>query len=509
MNDDEKELLKVGAETAMKPFADLINKLFGGPVEQIGGMWTDGLVARRQIRQLKLIQKVKEAVDKAGFDPSMVRDKVGVNLLQAALLEDDETMQDAWANMLANESDPRKQNPVEPIFPAVLKDLSPREVRFLNRLHDVALADVIATQDGETMLSDLELTDAFVKAGLTRWSTIGPLNLGEVEKGGEALQQDLKDFALSVSILIRAGLLRTEIEAEHLDVSSITRGSNNAPRRLDLPISTRYIFTQLAYRFVAACKRPRGTCRLCLKEKDLRESHYMPAALYPKNAKELVFTTQEAAHTDRFEVKQYLLCFDCEQRFSNDGESEVLRLVAAKLVPKKPHEFPLMELLTSKTPFHDADGLRAYSAEDVDIDAEKFTYFALSLAWRASITSWELPGNLKTTIIDLGAHQEALRTFLLGETAFPNDVAVIMTVCTDEETRRNWIIPTRSPEAGCETIVFSSCGFLLRVWFGPGIPERFKRSCLRTSAHQPIFLTDCEVATKTVMTNLRGTPPPS
>ena len=109
MNDDEKELLKVGAETAMKPFTDLINKLFGGPVEQIGGMWTDGLVARRQIRQLKLMQKVKEAVDKAGFDPSMVRDKVGVNLLQAALLEDDETMQDAWANMLANESDPRSR----------------------------------------------------------------------------------------------------------------------------------------------------------------------------------------------------------------------------------------------------------------------------------------------------------------------------------------------------------------------------------------------------------------
>lgn len=162
MNDDEKELLKVGAETAMKPFADLINKLFGGPVEQIGGMWTDGLVARRQIRQIKLMQKVQRAIEEAGFEPSMVRDKVGVNLLQAALLEDDETMQDTWANMLANESDPRQQNPVEAVFPAVLRDLSPREVKFLNALHDVALADAVATNDGETMLSDLELKAAFV-----------------------------------------------------------------------------------------------------------------------------------------------------------------------------------------------------------------------------------------------------------------------------------------------------------------------------------------------------------
>ncbi len=235
----------------------------------------------------------------------------------------------------------------------------------------------------------------------------------------------------------------------------------------------------------------------------------MPAALYPKNAKELVSTTQAATHTDRFEVKQYLLCSDCEQRFTNNGESEVLRLVAPKLVPRKPQKFPLMDRLTAKTPFHDADGLLAYSANDVDIDAEKFAYFALSLAWRASIASWELPGGQWTTIIDLGVHQEALRTFLLGETPFPKDVAIIMTVCTDEETRRNWIIPTRSPQESCETIVFSSCGFLLRVWFGPGIPERFKGACLRTSAKQPIFLTDCEEATKAVLASLKAAPPPS
>ena len=48
MDEDQKELLKVGAEAAMKPFEGLIEKLFGGPVEQIGGMWTDALIARRQ-----------------------------------------------------------------------------------------------------------------------------------------------------------------------------------------------------------------------------------------------------------------------------------------------------------------------------------------------------------------------------------------------------------------------------------------------------------------------------
>jgi hypothetical protein len=254
---------------------------------------------------------------------------------------------------------------------------------------------------------------------------------------------------------------------------------------------------------------PQGICKLCLQDKDLRESHFMPAALYPTNARELVFTTQVASQTERFEVKQHLLCADCELRFSKNGESEVLRLVAAKLVPRKPQEFPLLERLTATEPFHDADGLRAYSAATVGIDTEKFAYFALSLAWRASITSWELPGGRWTTIIGLGPHQEALRSYLSGESEFPIDIAIIMTVCTDQETRRNWILPTRSPEKGCETVVFSSCGFLLRVWFGPNLPEITKRSCLHTSLKQPIFVTDCEDATKAMLGNLKGDTPSS
>jgi len=39
MSEDEKELLKVGVETAMKPFADVANRLFGSPVDQTGGCW--------------------------------------------------------------------------------------------------------------------------------------------------------------------------------------------------------------------------------------------------------------------------------------------------------------------------------------------------------------------------------------------------------------------------------------------------------------------------------------
>jgi hypothetical protein len=176
--------------------------------------------------------------------------------VEGASLEEEPSMQERWANLLANAADPRQKSPVEPIFTTILKEITSREAKLLDALYEVARENTLATQEGETTLDGYELKDAFVKAGLTRRPSIGPLNLGEVKAGGEDLQQDLRDFSLAAGILIRVGLLRTETQAEHLDVSSLTRQSNNAPRRLNLPISTQYVFTQLAYRFVAACQPP-------------------------------------------------------------------------------------------------------------------------------------------------------------------------------------------------------------------------------------------------------------
>ena len=100
MNDDERELLKVGAEAAMKPFASLMDKLFGGALEEIGLGWKNSLAGRRVIRQINICQKVQSAIDKAGFDPRTIADNIWIPAVQGALLQDDESIQEQWANLL-------------------------------------------------------------------------------------------------------------------------------------------------------------------------------------------------------------------------------------------------------------------------------------------------------------------------------------------------------------------------------------------------------------------------
>ena len=81
MDEEQKELIKAGADAAMKPFANLIEKLFGGSVEEIGGIWQDSLKVRRFQRQLKLFEIVEKLIADAGFEPRHVPDAISIPLL--------------------------------------------------------------------------------------------------------------------------------------------------------------------------------------------------------------------------------------------------------------------------------------------------------------------------------------------------------------------------------------------------------------------------------------------
>lgn len=58
MTDDEKALFKVTADAAIKPFGNLLERLFGGAVDQIGGEWEGRLMVRRLMRRVKVYAKL-------------------------------------------------------------------------------------------------------------------------------------------------------------------------------------------------------------------------------------------------------------------------------------------------------------------------------------------------------------------------------------------------------------------------------------------------------------------
>jgi hypothetical protein len=163
-------------------------------------------------------------------------------------------------------------------------------------------------------------------------------------------------------------------------------------------------------------KRPHiGQCKLCLQIRALQDSHLMPAALYRRgrldgdpNPYPTMVTARGKFQTSK-EIKDYVLCRECEQRFNRNGE----RYTMSQVAQKGGGSFPLLQTLRSCQQTKEAYGATYYGqSATLTIDRDKIGYFALSVFWRAGAHSWRRPFGANNQI-HLGEHQEMLRLYLL------------------------------------------------------------------------------------------------
>jgi hypothetical protein len=185
---------------------------------------------------------------------------------------------------------------------------------------------------------------------------------------------------------------------------------------------------------------PAGTCKLCLQTRVLQDSHLMPKALYRlsrwegmPNPNPMMLTERGRVQTSK-QVKDYVFCRECEQRFSRGGEHYALGQVRLK------GRFPLLHTLQSSNQRTSGGFTFHYDVSTLGIDKEKLAYFALSVFWRASVHIWH--HDKSTPLIQLGKYEEQIRTYLLRTSPFPASVALLLFVCTDPYSQNTFYEPS-------------------------------------------------------------------
>jgi hypothetical protein len=114
---------------------DFVAAIAGHPGETIGTIV--GNLAQRRSKNAEIVtEKAHFTLLNIGVPAAPIALTVLQPLLEGASLQEDPHLQDIWANLLANAADPREQNRVLPSFPLILKELTSRDAKFLDRFYD-------------------------------------------------------------------------------------------------------------------------------------------------------------------------------------------------------------------------------------------------------------------------------------------------------------------------------------------------------------------------------------
>lgn len=225
MADEGTQLAKKGWPDVLAPFTDLMHNLCGPAFTEYGLAWGDSARAFRLRRLKRLLERTQNRIDENKIQPEAVKFSLLNDIMNHGSVEDDDDLQDRWANLLATASDPTKKSRHLVAFPQILSQLTKEEALYLDEMCDVA-----------------DKTDANILAGY-RAEDFEP---EFKEKLDEADYDNLQRLGL-----ISGNEETIPAAATHASLEELRSGAKQQYAPLTLE---RYRITALGYVFVKACR---------------------------------------------------------------------------------------------------------------------------------------------------------------------------------------------------------------------------------------------------------------
>jgi hypothetical protein len=120
---------------------DFLDKLIIPTVEETGLLLRDKVTMWRFNNQVKMLIKAKQNCEKNRINPKTISLKILCPLLDYAGLEEDETLQDKWANLLTNMVN-SSQNIENHVFPYLLSQVSVDEFMMIEAVYKMRVERV-------------------------------------------------------------------------------------------------------------------------------------------------------------------------------------------------------------------------------------------------------------------------------------------------------------------------------------------------------------------------------
>jgi hypothetical protein len=121
-------------EASQEEVSEFLEKVIPNFVLEGGGILSDTVRFWRWKNQINIIKKAKSIVENSKLDKKQVPLKILLPIMENSSLEEEELIQNKWANILANAITASRD--ITPNYAEILKELSVLEVVILDQLFD-------------------------------------------------------------------------------------------------------------------------------------------------------------------------------------------------------------------------------------------------------------------------------------------------------------------------------------------------------------------------------------
>lgn len=232
--------------------ADLVHRLTGPVCDDIGAMISDGMKPYRAKNLVNALQKTERILREAGLPANAVPTRLLFPIVDASSIEDDETLQEMWAGLLATAS--QQTDSVSPSFIETLKQLTPGDARHLEVICQESVKHFNEVRESSRYLSK----NVAIKDRICDGMALAPWAFGGVRWHAEPKEFDVPP-SVYPDTYVRLGLIRSTFEVK----SSFDRRDftpyyeDDIHQKVDSEVDGWYEFSEYAVRFLDSCHGPR------------------------------------------------------------------------------------------------------------------------------------------------------------------------------------------------------------------------------------------------------------
>ena len=211
MDETTKEIAKTtnkALEVAEK-IGSFLNTILGDTFKEVGGSIHDWAKFYRYKNLLKINDKVEQLHKKRGMQGKRVpiQLSIGIPLIEAASLAEDENLQQKWATLIVNSTDPNNNDKIRKSYIDILSSLDPSDALVLDWMSTQGWNNVLGEISLKTISENVNLSEIETKISTSNLNRLGlidfgvPTTTGSIEISASENETRFKLYQLGWSLL--------------------------------------------------------------------------------------------------------------------------------------------------------------------------------------------------------------------------------------------------------------------------------------------------------------------